>query len=186
MEEITGMFLSLFSLFVNATPRVSLREPIDPTSDTEEEGVDDDRWQPYINKEYENFHTHEQLSSVSVNKRLTDYTRLDDAWSQRSYWESIRRSLWTTLSITVAMFVPTAFTMAFLYADLNTTDLCLEWQSHNNTLPFSVKRLRVIGDSVEAVIANLWFPLTMVVVFGWKEFKLRCPPFTLLLSSEKQ
>jgi hypothetical protein len=89
LEEITGMFLSLFSLFVNATPRVSLREPIDPTSDTEEEGVDDDRWQPYINKEYENFHTNEQLNS--------DYTRLDGTWSQRSYWESIRRSLWTTV-----------------------------------------------------------------------------------------
>ena len=35
LEEITGMFLSLFSLFVNETPRVSLREPIDATSDTE-------------------------------------------------------------------------------------------------------------------------------------------------------
>ena len=165
LEEITGMFLSLFSLFVNATPRVSLREPIDPTSDTEEEGVDDDRWQPYINKEYENFHTNEQLNS--------DYTRLDGTWSQRSYWESIRRSLWTTLSITVAMFVPTAFTMAFLYVDLNTTDLCLEWQYHNNTLPLSVKRLHLIGHSVEVMITNLWFPLTMVVLFGWKEFKLR-------------
>jgi hypothetical protein len=71
------------------------------------------------------------------------------------------------------MFVPTAFTMAFLYIDLNTTDLCLEWQYQNNTLPLSVKRLRVIVDSIEAVIANLWFPLTMVVLFGWKEFKLR-------------
>ncbi|CAB4021476.1 Hypothetical predicted protein [Paramuricea clavata] len=166
LEEITGMFLSLFSLFVNATTRVSLGR--------HQPGVDDDRWQPYINEEYENFHTNEQLSSVLVNGRRTDYTRLDGASSgRRSYWESIRRSLWTTLTITCAMFVPTAFTLAFLYIDLNTTDLCLEWQYHNNTLPFSVKRLRVIGDSVEAVITNLWFPLTMVVVFGWKEFKLR-------------
>ncbi|CAB4020773.1 Hypothetical predicted protein [Paramuricea clavata] len=167
LEEITGMFLSLFSLFVNATPRVSLRE--------HQPEVDDDRWQPYINEEYyENFHTSEQLSSVLVNGRRTAYTRLDCTSSgQKSYWESIRRSLWTTLTITCAMFVPTAFVTAFLYIDLNTTDLCLEWQYHNNTLPFSVKRLRVIGDSVEAVITNLWFPLTMIVVFGWKEFKLR-------------
>ena len=168
LEEIIGMFMSLFSLFWSDTPRVSFREP---TPDTE-----DDKWQPYINKEYENFHTNgnEQFSSVLINGVLTDYTRLDGASSERrSYWESIPKSLWTTLSITCAMFVPTAFTMAFLYIDLNTTDLCLEWQYHNNTLPLSVKRLRVIGDSIEAVIANLWFPLTMVVLFGWKEFKLR-------------
>ncbi|CAB4034294.1 Hypothetical predicted protein, partial [Paramuricea clavata] len=167
LEEITGMFLSLFSLFVNATPRVSLREH-------QPEVNDDDRWQPYINEEYENFHTNEQLSSVLVNRRRTDYTRLDGTSSgRRSYWESIRRSLWTTLTITCAMFVPTAFIMAFLYIDLNTTDLCLEWQYHNNTLPFSVKRFRVIGDNVGVMITNLWFPLTMVVLFGWKEFKLR-------------
>ena len=174
LEEITGMFLSLFSLFVNATPRVSLREPINPTTGKEEEGIDDDRWQPYINKEYENFHTNEQLNSVLVNERFTYYTRLDGARSGRwSYWESIRRSLWTTLTITCAMFAPTAFTMVFLYIDLNTTDLCLEWQYNNNTLPFSVKRFRVIGDNVGVMITNLWFPLTMVVLFGWKEFKLR-------------
>ena len=174
LEEITGMFLSLFSLFVNATPRVSLREPIDPTIDKEEGGVDDDKWQPYINEEYENLHTNDQLNSVLVNEILTDYTRLaGTSPGRRNCWESIRRSLWTTLSITCAIFVPTAFILAFLYVDLNTTDLCLEWQYHNNPLPFSVKRLRVVGDSVEAVITNLWFPLTMVVLFGWKEFKLR-------------
>ena len=173
LEEITGMFLSLFSLFWRDTPRVFLRGQIDPTSNTEG-GADDYRWQPYINKEYENFHTNEQLNSVFVDERLTDYTRLDGTSSgRRSYWESIRRSLWTTLSITCAIVVPTAFTMAFLYIDLNTTDLCLEWQYHNNTLPFSVKRLRVIGDSVDITITNLWFPLTVVVLFGWKEFKLR-------------
>ncbi|CAB4043559.1 Hypothetical predicted protein, partial [Paramuricea clavata] len=172
LEEITEMFLSLFSLFWSDTPRVSFREQIH--FDSEEGGVDDGRWQPYINEEYENFHTDDQLNSLLVNEILTDYTKLQGAWSRRrSYWESIRRSLWTTLSITCAIFVPTALIMAFLYVDLNTTDLCLEWQYHNNTLPFSVKRLRVIGDSVEAVITNLWFPLTMVVVFGWKEFKPR-------------
>ncbi|CAB3993390.1 Hypothetical predicted protein [Paramuricea clavata] len=170
LEEVAGMFLSLFSLFWSDRPRVSFREQID----SEEGGVDDGRWQPYINEEYENFLTNEQLNSVLVNERLTDYTRLGGASSgRRSYWESSRKSLWTTLSVTFAIFPSTVFIIRFLYVDLNTTDLCLEWQYHNNTLPFSVKRLRVIGDSVEAVIINLWFPLTSVVLFGWKEFKLR-------------
>ena len=174
LAEIIDIFLSLFSLILSDTPRLSLQEQIHPTGDTEDGGVDDDRWQPYINKEYENVHTNEQLSSVFVDEILPDYTRLGGTSSgRRNYWESIRRSLWTTLRITCAIFVPTAFALAFLYIDLNTTDLCLEWQYHNNALPFSVKRLRLIGHSVEVMIINFWFPLTMVVLFGWKEFKLR-------------
>ena len=61
----------------------------------------------------------------------------------------------------------------FLYFDLNTSNLCMEWVYHNKTLPFSVKRLRVIGESVETILINLWFPLGIVVLFGWKEFKPR-------------
>ncbi|CAB3993389.1 Hypothetical predicted protein [Paramuricea clavata] len=81
LEEVIGMFMSLFSLFWSDTPRVSFREP---TPDTEQR---DDRWQPYINKEYENFDTNEQFSSVLINGVLTDYTRLDAASSERrSYW----------------------------------------------------------------------------------------------------
>ena len=167
LEEIIGMILSLFSLVLDEPPSVSFPVLINnpATSNTEESESDDGRWQSYINNEYGNSHTNEQL---------TDYTTLDGASSERrSFWQSTSKSLLTTLTVTVAMIPSTAVIMAFLYVDLNTTDLCLEWQYHNNTLPFSVKRLRVIGDSVEAVITNLWFPLTSVVLFGWEEFKLR-------------
>ena len=153
------MILSLFALVLDETPcprrRVSFPILINnPTSDTEESSeADDDRWPPYTNEEYESN---------------------DGASSERgSFWTSISKSWFTTLAIAVAMIPSTAVIMAFLYLDLNTTDLCLDWQHHNNTLPFSVKRLRVIGDSVEAVITNLWFPLTSVVLFGWEEFKRR-------------
>ena len=92
---------------------------------------------------------------------------------QKSYGTSLRKALWTTISMTLAIFPPTTFIIMFLYVDLNTTDLCVEWQNDNNTVPLSVKRIRVIGDSVEAIIINLWFPVTAVVLFGWKKFKLR-------------
>jgi hypothetical protein len=176
LDEIIGMFLSFFSLFLKETPRVSFREQIYETSDTEESGTYDiNRWPSYINKEYENLHIdEEELSSLLVNQRLTVYSGHANASSrQRSYWESIRKSSWTSLCITFAIFPSTAFIIAFLYLDLNTTDLCQEWQYRNNTLPPSVKRFRVIGDSVEAVIINLWFPLTIIVLFGWKEFRRR-------------
>ncbi len=41
LDEIIGMFLSFFSLFLKETPRVSFREQIHETSDTEERGTDD-------------------------------------------------------------------------------------------------------------------------------------------------
>ena len=64
----------------------------------------------------------------------------------------------------------------FLYVDLNTANLCVDWQHHNNTVPLSVMRIRVIGESVEVLIINLAFPLTAVILFGWKDFKLRFLP----------
>ena len=164
LEETIGLFLSFFSLFFKETPRVSFREQIHETSDTEERGTDDNRWPSYINKEYENLHIdEEELSPLLVNRRLIVYSgHASASCRQRSYWESIRKSSWTSLCITFAIFPSTAFIIAFLYLDLNTTDLCQEWQYRNNT-----------GDSVEAVIINLWFPLTIIVLFGWKKFRRR-------------
>ena len=50
VEEILAVLLALFSLVLNETPRVSLRE----ASDTQEGSTDDERWLPYINEEYKN------------------------------------------------------------------------------------------------------------------------------------
>ena len=72
LEEILALVLSLFSLVTNETPRVSLRET-DNTQDrnTDDDrglgNTDDDRWLLYINEEYENVSTGEQLSSVSYS-----------------------------------------------------------------------------------------------------------------------
>ena len=61
--------------------------------------------------------------------------------------------------------------IAFLYWDLRVTDLCAEWVSRNHTLPFTVKRTRLIGKGFGLVLAYIWFPLTLVVLFSWREFK---------------
>ena len=161
LEEILDVLISLFSLVVNEPPRVSFRG----TSHTQEEWTDNDNWLPYINEEYENNCTGEESSSLSLLPANEDLPK------SRSM--SLRKAIRTTISMTLAMFPPTVFTIMFLYVDLNTTDLCVEWQHHNNTVPLSVERIRVIGKSVEAVIINLWFPLTAIVLFGWKVFKLR-------------
>ena len=175
LEEILALLLSLFSLVLNETPRVSFRE----TSHTEEESPGNDRWLPYINEEYNNVDTSEELTSASLLLTNDDlhsgYNRISAGSSteRKSLWMSLRKAIWTSISMAFSLFLPTAFTIMFLYVDLNTNDLCIEWQYHNNTVPLSVMRIRVIGRSVEVLIFYLWFPLSAVILFGWKVFKLR-------------
>ena len=187
LEEILALVLSLFSLVTNETPRVSLRE----TDNTQDRNTDDDRglgntddnrWLPYINEEYENVDTGEQLSSVSsflVNEDLpTGYNRIFDGSSpeRKSFWKSFRKAVSTSISMLLSMFPPTLLIIVFLYVDFNTTDLCREWQYPNNIIPFSVIRIRVIGVSVAMFMFYLWFPLTAVILFGWEDFKRRFSP----------
>ena len=178
LEEIISLLLSLFSLVSYETPRVSFRE----TSNTQEEGTNDDRWLPYINEEYKNVDTREELTSVSLLLPNDDlhpgYNRISGGSSteRKSVWKSFRKAIWASISMALSLILPTAFTIMFIFVDLNTADLCIQWQRHNSNVPFSVMRIRAIGISVEVLIINLWFPLTAVILFGWKDFKLRFLP----------
>ena len=170
LEEISGTCLSFFSLLISERPRVSFRKQI--TSDTEEI-TSADKWLPYINEEYENDpRTNRELGSLFRDQRSKAYKWLGAALSGWGlYWKSIRKSLGATLGMTLVMLSLSAFAIAFVYFDLSTTDVCVEWQY--SALSLSKKRLRVIGESVKAVLINLSFPLTIAVLFGWKKFKLK-------------
>ena len=178
LDEILALLLSLFSLVSNETPRVSLRE----TSNTQEENKDGDRWLPYVNQEYNNVDSSEELTSASLLLTNDDlhpgYNRIPGGSlpERKSVRKSFRKAIWASISMAFSLILPTAFAILLLYADLNTNDLCFEWQHHNNTVPLSVIRIRVIGRNVEVLIINLWFPLTAVILFGWKDFKLRFFP----------
>ena len=178
LDEILALLLSLFSLVTNETPRLSLRE----TANTQEGNTDDDRWLPYINEEYENLDTGDELSSLSsllFDEDLpTGYNRIPDGsfLERKNFWKSVRKAVSASISMAFSVFPPTVFAILFLYVNFNTSNLCKEWQHHNNTVPLSVIRIQVIGDSVGLFIIYLWFPLTAVILFGWKDFKRRFVP----------
>ena len=121
LEEILALLLSLFSLVLNETPRVSFRE----TSHTQEESPGNDRWLPYINEEYNNVDTSEELTSASLLLTNDDlhsgYNRVSAGSSteRKSLWMSLRKATWTSISMAFSLFLPTAFTIMFLYVDLN-------------------------------------------------------------------
>ena len=178
LDEILALLLSLFSLVTNETPRVSFREH----GNTQEGNTDDDRWLSYVNEEYENVDTSEQLSSVCLPFAVKDlpngYNRIPDGSSpeRKSFWKSSRKAVSTSISMAFSLVPPTVLTILFPYFDFNTTNLCREWQQHNNTVPLSVIRIRVIGTIVEVFIINFWLPLTAAILFGWKDFKRRFFP----------
>ena len=173
LDEIFALLLSLFSLLTNETPRVSFRE----TDNTQEGNIGDDRWLPYINEECGNVHMGQQLNSETLPFAIEDlpfdYNRIRHSPERKSFWKSFRKAVSTSISMAFSLVPPTVLTILFLYFDFNTTNLCREWQHHNNTVPLSVVRIRVIGRIVEVLMINFWFPLTAVILFGWKDFKRR-------------
>ena len=63
------------------------------------------------------------------------------------------------------------FAIGLVYFKLNTGDLCFEWKHHNNSISSFVRRWQLIGEDIDAIFLNLWFPMTLALLFGWKEFK---------------
>ena len=169
LDEILALLLSLFSLATNV--------PV--PGNTQEGNTDDDRWLPYINEEYENLDTREELSSLIlflVNEDLpAGYNRIPGGsfLERKNFWKSVRKAVSTSISMAFSLIPSTVLTILFLFVILNTADLCREWQHQNNTVPLSVIRIRVIGVSVAIFMLYLWFPLTAVLLFGWEDFKRR-------------
>ena len=167
LEEILALSLSLFSLVTNEIPRAF---------NTQDGNTDDDRWLPYINEEYIN--VEDSSDESSYEESHSGYNRIPDSSSpeRKSFWKSSRKAVSTSIGMAFSLFPPTLFIILFLYVDLNTADLCIEWQYLNNTAPLSVIRIRVTGVVVEILIMYCLLPLTAVLLFGWKDFKRRFFP----------
>ena len=163
LEEIIAGFLSLFSALTLDAPQLS-REMNDNASLSEQRTRY--TWVDSIHTEYVSFEE-ENLPSQ------TDYVQLGyELQNGPSYTQSLLRSMKATFTITLTVLPLVLIGMALIYFDLRTVDLCSEWETQlNYTLSFRVWRIRLIGDGVEKIIFYLWFPLTLVLLFGWSEFK---------------
>ena len=58
-----------------------------------------------------------------------------------------------------------------MYFALRTANLCQELQAQNYTLSFDVKRIRLLGLGIFTAIYSLWISSTLIVIFGWSEFR---------------
>jgi hypothetical protein len=123
-------------------------------------------WVDKIHKEYVSFEE-DNLPSE------TEYAQLGYELQNKppSYIQSLVRSLRANFTITLAVLPLVFVGMALIYFDLRTVDLCSEWEDKNYTLSFDVRRIRLLGKGVASVILYLWFPMSLIVLFGWREFK---------------
>ncbi len=158
LEEIIACFLSLFSALTLDTPQLSrMNHNASPP-----EEITSYTWEDKIHREYVLFQ--EDNSPISE----TGYVQLRN---KPSYTQSLLRSLKATFTITLAVLPLVLIGPALIYFDLRTRDLCSEWQAKNHTPSFDVKRIRLIGEGVEMIMLYLWFPMMLMLLFGWSEFK---------------
>ena len=169
-EEILAGVLSLFSAFTLDTPRIS-RDKSNNNSDAEkpDEPV---FFRNVAHCEYDLF---EEQSDFYIPE-IIGHTQVDEGellilQVKPTIHQSLMRSLKVNLSITSSVFILAAIGIVFLYFDMRTFDLCFEWKNHNNTIPFAVMRFKLIGDCVEDILLFFWLAASLVVLFGWTEFK---------------
>jgi hypothetical protein len=58
-----------------------------------------------------------------------------------------------------------------VYFDLGTNDLCFQSVTKKYNHSLDVMRIQLLGNGLETVIVSLWFPMSMMLLFDWNEFK---------------
>ena len=84
---------------------------------------------------------------------------------------SIARSFPTCVTILASAIVISGISGFFAYLDMETTDKCAGIESHQNTsIPNMVLKWKLIGESFQGLLINLWFPATIALLYGGKVF----------------
>jgi general stress protein CsbA len=157
LEEIIATFLSLFSALTCDIPGISREMNVNHSDQSSWL-----RWEDKIHREY---------GSID-SSRIESYAQLGYELQVKStYTQSLLKSLKVTVTMTVAGISVVIIGVIFIYFDLRTCDLCCEWLAQNNTVSSDVMKIRLLGNGVEVIILNLFFPMILTVLFGWKEFK---------------
>ena len=171
LEEIIGLALSICSLFAADTPRVRSNSQT-LLEDTNFE-IENEAEQSFINKEYEDNYGETVLENFLRTGSSPHLTNFDGCRNNGKVLKTFWKCLRTNLSIIIASIFPIGFAIMLVYVSINTVFSCMELWRHNMTEPFVLKRVELFGDSVLWLIVSLWFPLTMIILFGWKEFKAK-------------
>ena len=175
LEEIIGGFVSLFSGLIAQTPPISSETQqrdycllFEANSETEEDVYDG-----LIHREYDQERPAE-LPYYEENVSYSDLFPAHDGRTGKKFCESFLRSCKANLGlVTAAIFILGLLTVGMVYADLNTTNACIEWMHNrpNFTVPSNVQVLRIVGMSVSLIPLYAWFTICIIMLWGFRQFK---------------
>ena len=97
----------------------------------------------------------------------------------KTLFSSCKTSLCISFTIIVAVIPVSTIMISVLYLDVNTSSICYQ-QLMNKSLPQKVIKYVITGHDIEGFALNFWFQLMLILLFGWKKFKLHYSS-TLLL-----
>ena len=90
---------------------------------------------------------------------------------RKKVFSSCKTSLRLSCTITVSVIPVSLVMISVLYFGVNTSSICYQHMMDNKSLPQQVMKYVITGHDVEAMVLNFWFQLTLMLLFGWNEFK---------------
>ena len=170
LEELIGGFVSLLSSLVIHAPPVT-RENIqrDQTLIFEENPEEDEaNYHGLIHREYEQA----QFTDLPYYEEDIFVWGQDDAQHGRNFCESLFRSFKANVGVILAvLFILGPAIAVVVYVNLNTKSACYEWKQNHLKVPSHVQVLQLVGMSVSLLPLILWFPASIALLWGFKEFR---------------
>lgn len=170
LEELLGGIISLlFNLAIRTPPISPENLQGDYSLIFDENPERDEACGSLIHREYEEAQVTE----------LPYYEENASVWGQdhvqisgRNFYESFRRSCKANFGIIMAViFVLSFLIFGFVFLNLNTSNACIEWMQNNIKVSRRVHVLQMVGICVCVVTAIIWFPASIAMLWGFKEFK---------------
>ena len=90
----------------------------------------------------------------------------------RNLCKSFVRSFKINIGLIAAVvIILAALTVGLVFVDLNTNNVCAEWIHRNLNVSSHVKTVRKVGVLVGLLPLFSWFPVSIAMLWGFKEFK---------------
>lgn len=172
LEELVGSFVSLFSKVIIQTPSIS-RETAQRDStliDFEENLERDEVYDSLeiIHREYERMPRPElPYYEGNISVLWQDVEQIEP-----KFFQSILRSFFANAGyILAAVFILGLLVIGIVFVDLNTKDVCIEWMHKNLNVSSRMQIIQRVGMSISALPVMLWFPASIIMLWGFKDFR---------------
>ena len=165
LEELVSVFVSFVSGLCNVAPTISQESRREEYASVFEENPE--LFNDLIHREYQQEPPETELPYYEGYIMIEPFER-----PRRTSCESLFRSFKANIGLlTAVVFMSSLLAIGAVLVDLNTSDACKEWTHKNLTVPLHVRTLQMVGMSLKLLPFIMWFPVCVVMLWGFEEFK---------------